>query len=483
LVSAPNDQMTGESSSYGFNALTLRFIDAEVEKRFKLDHLAQALPIIRVTLIGSIIAYAAFGLLDVTLIPEARRIATWIRYGVVCPAVFGIFLLTYTKWFPKFAQIFYALAMLFASLGIIAMTAAADEPGRSTYYAGLILVIIIGSSLVPVRWLVVTVVSAIIFLTYQIVIFDVNPIRPFMRINNDFFLATAIMFGIAASYLHEMKVRRLFIRDANLLTANRQSEVLRIKAEAASKAKSEFLAVVSHELRTPLNAILGFSEVMKLHLFGALGSERYDSYAADIHNSARHLLSIVTDILDLSKAEVGKLVLDESDTEIVTVLDENLRLLREWAGQQGVRLSLQAGGIAPVVRGDSRLIKQAFLNVLSNAIKFTPSGGEVKVSVRVADDDGLLIQCTDTGIGIAEENLAAVLEPFVQVESAFARKHGGTGLGLPLVKKIIELHRGKLTLTSKLGAGTVVTMWFPAERVISVDAPALSQPAKVACAR
>jgi signal transduction histidine kinase len=479
VATHPNHEGIAEGRSYQFSAVTLRFLDPAVERRFRLDHLTQALPIVRFSLLGSVIAYAVFGLLDPTLIPEVRWVAAWIRFAIVCPAVFVILSLTYTKWFPRYAQLFFALAMLITSLGIIAMIGLAREPGRSTYYAGLILIIIVGSSLVPVRWLVVTISSAIIFFAYQAVILVINPISVILRINNDFFLATAIVFGIAASYLQELKVRRLFIRDESLRSATRQSDILRAKAEAASNAKSDFLAVVSHELRTPLNAILGFSEVMKLQLFGALGSERYGSYVEDIHRSARHLLNIVTDILDLSKAEVGKLALDESNAELVALLDECLSLIREWAGQQGVRLSLDAQGNVPVVHGDERLIKQAFLNVLSNAIKFTPPGGDIKVTIKTEEDGRVLAQFADTGIGIAEENLTAVLEPFVQVESAFARKHGGAGLGLPLVKKIAELHGGGVVLTSKLGAGTVVTIWFPAARVVRVEKPA-PEPVKVA---
>jgi signal transduction histidine kinase len=466
----------GAEPAYLLNAITLRFKDAAIERRYHVDHVIQALPIVRTALVASALAYALFGVLDFGIIPEARVIAAWIRYAVVCPVLLGMVCLTYAEFFPRFAQFLFAVAMVVAGLGIVAMVAVADGPGKSTYYAGLILIIIVGSSLLPVRWIVVTAVSAIIFAAYQIVIFKINPLPTVMRVNNDFFLSTAILFGIVASYLQELKIRRIFMRDEGLRIASRQSDELRVKAEAGSKAKSEFLAVMSHELRTPLNAILGFTEIMKMALFGPLGSERYGSYIDDIHHSAKHLLNIVTDILDLSKAEVGKLVLDEANTQIVDIMDECLRLLREWAGQEGVRLSLDIANVgAPIVWADARLIKQAFLNVLSNAIKFTPAGGSVKVSLEWEADGQLVIRFADTGIGIAEVNLAVVLEPFVQVESAFARRHGGTGLGLPLVKKIIELHGGTISLTSNLGAGTVVTICLPAKRVVrSVDHAAVA---------
>jgi signal transduction histidine kinase len=400
---------------------------------------------------------------------------------LVCPVLLGIVLLTYAKVFPKIAQMALSIAMLVSGLGIVAMTAFAADPGRSIYYAGLILVIIIGSSLVPIRWIAVAVVSSIIFAAYQTVALRINPIAPIMLLNNDFFLTASVAAGICASYLQELKLRRIFIRDEGLRLATQESDELRVKAEAANKAKGEFLAVVSHELRTPLNAILGFTEMMNMRLFGPIGSERYSSYINDIHQSAKHLLNIVTDILDLSKAEVGKLTLDESHCDIAAISDECLRLLREWAGEQGVRLSLKIDGSDPlVIRGDERLIKQVFLNLLSNGIKFTPSGGTVNVSIDTELDGRLNVRFTDTGIGIPEADLSAVLEPFVQLESAFARKHGGTGLGLPLVKKIMELHGGGVALASQLGAGTVVSIWFPAERIErSKPEPAAAKKARV----
>jgi len=457
----------GEGPAYLLNAITLRFNDAAIERRFNISHLIHELPILRASLIGATITYASFGFLDSSIIPEAQATAAWIRYAVVCPALLGIVLLSYTEIFQRTAQYVLAAAMLVSGFGIVAMTACAGDPGKSVYYAGLILVIIIGSSLVPIRWVTVTAVSSLIFGAYQVVAMLINPISPRMLLNNDFFLSASVVAGIGASYLQELKARRIFVRDEGLRIASWQSDQLRVKAEAASKAKSEFLAVMSHELRTPLNAILGFTEIMKLRLFGSIGSDRYGSYVDDIHQSARHLLNIVTDILDLSKAEVGKLSLDESDADPIGILDECLRLLREWAGEEGVRLSLDLTGVeVPIIYGDTRLIKQVFLNVLSNAIKFTPSGGSVGVAPRRAEDGSLIIEFRDTGIGIAAADIGAVLEPFVQVESAFARKHGGTGLGLPLVKKIMELHGGNVTLKSTLGAGTIVTLSFPAARIM-----------------
>jgi len=457
----------GSESAYFLDAITLRFSDAAVERRFKISHLVHELPILRASLLGAAITYASFGLLDSSIIPEAQGIAAWIRYAIVCPVLLGIIVLSYTTLFQRTAQFVLAAAMLVSGFGIVAMTACAGEPGKSIYYAGLILVIIIGSSLVPIRWIAVTAVASLIFGSYQLVAMVINPIPEQMLLNNDFFLLSSVVAGIGASYLQELKARRIFIRDEGLRIASQQSDQLRVKAETASKAKSEFLAVMSHELRTPLNAILGFTEVMKLRLFGAIGSERYGSYIEDIHHSAKHLLNIVTDILDLSKAEVGKLSLEEGETNVCDTLDECLRLLREWAGEKGVRMSLDLSRVeALIIYGDARLIKQVVLNLLSNAIKFTPAGGSVSVAPEIAEDGRLLIAFKDTGIGIAESDLDAVLEPFVQVESAFARKHGGTGLGLPLAKKIMELHGGGIVLRSTLGAGTTVTLSFPAKRVM-----------------
>jgi signal transduction histidine kinase len=239
-------------------------------------------------------------------------------------------------------------------------------------------------------------------------------------------------------------------------------------AEMANRAKSEFLATISHELRTPLNAVLGFSEVMLSEVYGPLGNDRYRAYAKDIHASGSHLLSIVNDLLDLSKAAAGKLELDENWTDLRELLGSICRLIgpRIDAAKLSLTLDMPRGEF--LIYADERLLKQMLLNLLSNACKFTPPGGTITCSLSV-DDAAAVFSVADTGVGIPAEHLERVLLPFVQLDGALTRRHDGTGLGLALVKAMAELHGGALRLESGAGSGTTASIILPRHRLRSAN--------------
>jgi signal transduction histidine kinase len=261
--------------------------------------------------------------------------------------------------------------------------------------------------------------------------------------------------GLVGTYLDISGRKRV---EANLRQAKEE-------AELASRTKTEFLANISHELRTPLNAIIGFAEILSGQIFGKLGDERYVHYAADIRDSGQHLLTLINDVLDVSKIEFGKLELNEEPVDVAAVLESCMRLMRDRAEEAGLELRAELPKEVPFVQADARRLKQILLNLMSNAVKFTPAGGRVVVRLSL-ESDGVSLAVADTGIGIARGDLEKALRPFGQIDSRMARKYQGTGLGLPLTKSMIELLGGRLTLDSEVGRGTTATIWLPRERII-----------------
>lgn len=237
----------------------------------------------------------------------------------------------------------------------------------------------------------------------------------------------------------------------------------KLRAEEANRSKSEFLANMSHELRTPLNAIIGFSEMMKEQMFGALGHERYVEYAGDIHSSGGHLLSLINDILDMSKVEAGKFNLQTEPVSPSEIIEQCLRLISARAQEKSLQVRVEADGL-PEVEADPRALKQVLLNLMTNAVKFTPEGGRVAIRAFEAAD-GVVMQVADTGIGIAEEDLPRLGRPFEQIENQHSKSYQGSGLGLALSKSLVELHGGELRIDSILGKGTTVSFTIPASPV------------------
>jgi signal transduction histidine kinase len=246
-----------------------------------------------------------------------------------------------------------------------------------------------------------------------------------------------------------------------------EREAARRRAETANQAKSAFLANMSHELRTPLNAIIGFSEMMLREVLGEFQHKQYREYTANIHSSGSHLLRIINDILDLSKAESGKLEINDDVFDLRETLRSVTRLTKASIAAAGLTETVNLPNDLPLVRADELKTKQVLLNLVTNAMKFTAAGGSITLSAEHRDD-GLAFTVADTGIGIAPEHIDRVLEPFEQVDSSLSRQHQGTGLGLPLVKAIMEAHGGRLELRSTQGAGTQITIVFPPTRLVSM---------------
>ncbi|MCZ6774183.1 MAG: response regulator, partial [Proteobacteria bacterium] len=243
------------------------------------------------------------------------------------------------------------------------------------------------------------------------------------------------------------------------------------EAVAANRAKTEFLANMSHELRTPLNAVIGLSEVIRSESMGPIGAE-YLGFVDDIHGSGQHLLEIINDILNMSKIEMGELEINEEHVDLPNLISACVRLIQSRADEGKVQVSVDIATIPPMLIVDDRLTKQMLLNLLSNAVKFTPTGGSVVVRTRLRDDGAQLVQVQDSGIGIDPKDIERVLSPFGQVDGSLQREFECTGLGMPLVKSMIEAHGGELLIDSVVGEGTTVSLVFPPNRVSSVPGEA-----------
>ena len=643
---------------YNVNWLTLSF-PGSLEEPFLKEYAKESLRHVRTALIVAIFFYGFFGILDAWLVPEVKRKLWVIRYAIFLPFTLTIFLLSFSNHFKKYMQAAGVAVVLVAGMGIIAMILIAPSPGKESYYAGLILVLIFGYTFLKLRFIWASLAGWFLVIAYEITATWVSqtPIR--VLVNNNFFFLSANIVGMFACYSIEFYSRKDFMqsgllesekkkvhaanrklekrveeRTAQLVNANEdlKQEIIERKladkalregeekyrsiienieegyfeldlsgsmtffndsmckiagysrdelmgmspreythpqiarkmyrvfnrvyrtgtparmmdfeiikkdgsksileisaslmrdisgepvgfrgvardaterktaemelqksketAEAANQAKSEFLANMSHELRTPLNHIIGFTELVVDKRFGEL-NETQSEYLTDVLSSSKHLLSLINDILDLSKVEAGKLELELSDVNLKQLLEQSLQMTKEKTLNHRIKVQSNADDVPDIIKADERKLKQIIFNLVSNAVKFTPDGGEVFLSCRMVDrtvrpglrsgDAGGTVivesqdgECgepltnsrkcvefciTDNGIGIKSEDQDRIFQRFQQVDGSAGRQYQGTGLGLSLTKSLVELHQGKIWAESEgEGKGSVFRFIIP----------------------
>jgi len=461
--------LTENGRSYEMGMLTLRFRDRQIEDRFSADNFARQINVMRLSIVMGAVVFGLFGFLDIYAIPDIVNEAWVARFGFACPYLLILVATTYASWFNHRTAWLLSSAVVAPSLAVIYMTAIAPPPGAYLYYGGLIVVLGYSSCLWRLSFLYTALVSVATMLVYEWVAFVVNPVPSGFFVSNNTFLCSAALFSVFVNYIQEYQLRRSFIDNEYLRRERTRSERLLSRSEAANRAKNDFLAIMSHELRTPLNAIIGFSEIIANQMFGPVGQPKYADYASDIRSSGTHLLSIINDILDISKAEAGKLLLEEEPIDPVESLNRAMRMFRQRASELGVELSFRVRDDIPWIIADPRLFNQVAINLTSNALKFTPEGGHVWIEIGLDAARNLALTVRDTGIGVKKADIVRIFEPFVQVENAMSRTHQGTGLGLPLVRKIMSLHGGTVELESETGQGTTVTATFPKSRFVAPD--------------
>ncbi len=355
--------------------LDLSFDDPEVEARFQAEDSRRWLVFTRLALTLGLMFYAVFAVVDTFVAGNALTIVWAIRLGFVCPFLIIVIAATFTRWFGRYEQHLLLGVMLIAGGAIVVMLALIPAPGNYLYSFGVDIVIIYCSILTHIRHIYLFLGALILAMLYQPVILYANAMPPGPLIAAEAFLLVSIVISTLGRYWRENYARQSFVNEQLLREETIRANALLIETEAANRAKSEFIANMSHEFRTPLNAIIGFSDVLQNDLLGAATRLKYTEYARDIHKSGQHLLGVINNILDLSKIEAGKHVLDEAQISPAEPVETAALLVRARAAEAGLEFDIRVADDSVTLRADRLALQQILVNLLTNAIKFTPKGG------------------------------------------------------------------------------------------------------------
>ena len=378
----------------------------------------------------------------------------------------------------RWGQLFVASETLQGCLwALIIVSAFMTHNANAAPFILIALLLVAAMNATVIASVPVAVYGSLTPITLAIVV-ALHPTNPAFAVNDALLVVLALgtqgYFVFLARKLHASAVQTLVFQAekdeliTELEESKANSDLARRRAEESNLAKSRFLATMSHELRTPLNAILGFSEVMKAELFGKHAVAAYKGYSSDIHSSGEHLLMLINEILDLSRVEAGRYDLREESIDLRAIIDECVHLVTLRASKKDIAIQLEHIENVDRLWADERAVRQVALNLLSNAIKFTPQGGRVSIRLGALETGGQYFSIADTGAGIPENEIPTVMSSFGRGTLAHKTAEEGTGLGLSIVKGLVELHGGTFELSSRVRQGTLVTVSFPPERVMSV---------------
>ncbi|WP_428248471.1 sensor histidine kinase [Ferrovibrio sp.] len=446
------------------------FADPGEEAAYRQADLDATLLYARIALLLALSLFGLFAAVDLLYGADGRT-RLLIARSLICGCFILLLLLT---WHPAIRRpdraVWHSQAAACAiALGFSLLVGLADEPLRGFYVPGILLVVValfvlLRLTLPEIAWIAVPLVCIYDAVWLQVWIMP-EEFGAFVVMQ--FYLFAAVIVGGFSNYAiaHHRRVTHaaaggLRAQAAHLQQALQQAAMARQQAEYASRAKSDFIAHMSHELRTPLNAVIGFGQVLEGEVYGPLGGDKYREYARHIHESGQHLLSLINDILDLSKVEAGQFELHRELIDIAAAMRAASLLVSGLTYKRQVKLRLAVPPELPLLQADERALKQIFVNLLSNAAKFSPAGGEVLFTAEVQPRAVAFI-IADTGPGMDAEQVARALVPFGQASGHIAEATRGTGLGLPLAQRFTDLHGGTLVIDSRPGQGTRVTVTLP----------------------